>query len=70
LQSRVQRAIVDKKLFVRLLFDELRNPIGVIRRDLQAPEDQDLERTLQELKPLPWIVYPWTVYRSHPTHYV
>src|SRR5262245_19141580 len=61
LQRRIQGAVVNIKLIVGLLLQETRNSICVVRPRLQAAEYQQFQRALQKLKPLPWIVYPWTI---------
>src|SRR5262249_62275471 len=63
-----QGAVIYQKFIIRLLLEEPRNPIRVIRSGLEASKDQHLESPLQELQPLPWIVYPWIVYRRHTTY--
>ena len=68
LQGRVERAVIDKKLIIGLLLEEPRNSVSVIGGRLQAPEYQHLERSLEQLQPFPWIVYPWIVYCSHATY--
>src|SRR5262249_14055767 len=57
LQRGIERTVVDQKLIVRLLLQKLADAVGVIRPQLQAAQDQDLERALQEFQALPWIVY-------------
>lgn len=57
LQSRVKRSVVDQKLTLGLLLEKLRNSVGVVRPGLQAPQDQDLQSSLQELEPFRLIVY-------------
>ncbi len=45
-------AVVNKELVVRLLLEELRDSVGVIRAKLKTPQDEYFEGTLQEFEPL------------------
>src|SRR5208283_2767730 len=63
LQGGIERAVVHQKLVAGLLFEKLRDTVRVVRAKLQAAQDQDFQRALQEFQALPWIVY-----RRHTTY--
>ena len=63
LERGVQGTIIDQKFVIGLLFEVLRNSVGVVRSALQATEDENFEGALQEFQALPWIVY-----RRHTTY--
>src|SRR5215468_7561278 len=57
LQRGIERTVVHQKLIIRLLLQKLADAVGVVRPQLQAAQDQDFERALQEFQAFPWIVY-------------
>jgi len=50
LECRVQGAVVDEKLAVRLLLEKLRDSIGVVRLQLEASEDQYFKSSLKQFQ--------------------
>src|SRR5262249_28666459 len=63
----IKRAVVDQKLVVGLLFQELADAVSMVRAQLQASQNQDLQRSLQELQGAPWIVYGrHSIYMTYP----
>lgn len=52
MEGGVERTVIDEKLAIRLLLQELRDPIGVVGLQLQAAQDENFQRPLEEIEPL------------------
>ena len=52
LQCRVERAIVDQKLALGLLLQELGDTVGVVGLEFKAPENQHFESSLKQFEPV------------------
>ena len=57
LEGGIERAVVDDELISGLLFEELADSVGVIGAGLEAAEDENFERALEEFEALRLIVY-------------
>ena len=57
LQRGIEGAVIDDELVAGLLFEKLRDAVSMIRSSPQAAQNEDFQRTLQELQPVQWIVY-------------
>src|SRR5262249_17123431 len=67
LQGGIKRAVVDQKLVVSFLFHGPADAVSMVRAQLQASQNQDLQRSLQELQGAPWIVYGrHSIYMTYP----
>src|SRR6185437_9652473 len=52
LERRVERPALDLELAIRRLLDERRDPVPVLRSPAEDPEDQKVERSLQQVQPV------------------